>query len=64
MDFEIKNHGSKDLYPDQVHNRRRERKVRRRKEKRGRRKEGLEAIAQRIRRDLLSKERRSGVLSR
>jgi len=34
------------------------------KEKQGRRKEGLEASAQRIRRDLVKEERASGVLSR
>ncbi len=45
-------------------NRRRERKLRKRKEKRGRRIEAQEAIAQRIRRDHVSEERASGVLSR
>ena len=45
-------------------NRWRESKPRKRKGKQGRRKEGLEACAQRIRRDLVSEERASAVLSR
>jgi len=47
-----------------VQNRRREKKVRKGKEKQGRRKAAQEAIAERIRRDLESKERASSVLSR
>ena len=48
----------------QVENRRREKKVRKSKENRGRRKEGLEASAQRKRRDFVKEERASCVLSR
>ena len=45
-------------------NRWRESKQRKRKGKQGRRKDDLEACAQRIGRDLVSEERASGVLSR